>query len=359
VDGVVFSLVELAKKGMVEDNYNTKQKDLKNFKENLVSFWDTLVHECQNGPLFDGSLFQKIKDYVVALSCTPPRVYRQVASLVGLQLVTSLISVAKTLSGQRETTQRQLNAEKKKQTDGPIVESLNKKLAHTHKSITYLEELMRKIFSGLFMHRYRDVDPEIRMSCIKSLGIWVVSYPSLFLQDIYLKYLGWTLNDKNAGVRRTSILALQSLYEVDENIPSLGLFTERFYSRMIQLADDVDISVAVSAIGLIKQLLRHQLLSDDDLGPLYDLLIDEPPLIRRAIGELVYDHLIAQNIKTSQSGARDGNNDSSEVHIGRMLQILREFSDDPVLSSYVIDDIWDDMKAMKVYSVLFQLILSV
>jgi len=46
------------------------------------------------------------------------------------------------------------------------------------------------------MHRYRDVDPEIRMSCIKSLGIWVVSYPSLFLQDIYLKYLGWTLNDK-------------------------------------------------------------------------------------------------------------------------------------------------------------------
>ena len=48
---------------------------------------------------------------------------------------------------------------------------------------------------------------------------------------------------------------------------------------------------------------RHQLLSDDDLGPLYDLLIDEPPMIRRAIGELVYDHLIAQNIKTS-SGAR-------------------------------------------------------
>lgn len=49
---------------------------------------------------------------------------------------------------------------------------------------------------------------------------------------------------------------------------------------------------------------RHQLLSDDDLGPLYDLLIDEPPMIRRAIGELVYDHLIAQNIKTSHPGAR-------------------------------------------------------
>lgn len=358
VDDIVVSLVDLARKGLVEDNYNSKQKDLKNFKENLVSFWDNLVLECQNGPLFDSILFQKIKDYVVALSCTPPRVYRQVASLIGLQLVTSFISVAKTLSGQRETTQRQLNAEKRKQSDGPLVESLNKRLAVTHEHITYLEELMRKIFSGLFMHRYRDVDPEIRMSCIRALGIWVVSYPSLFLQDIYLKYLGWTLNDKNAGVRRTSILALQSLYEVDDNIPSLGLFTERFYARMIQLADDIDVSVAVSAIGLIKQLLRHQLLSDDDLGPLYDLLIDEPPMIRRAIGELVYDHLIAQNIKTSHPGARDGENEPSEVHIGRMLQILREFSEDPVLSSYVIDDIWDDMKAMKDWRCMISVLLD-
>lgn len=49
---------------------------------------------------------------------------------------------------------------------------------------------------------------------------------------------------------------MQILYEVDDNIPSLGLFTERFYTRMIQLADDIDVSVAVSAIGLIKQLLR-------------------------------------------------------------------------------------------------------
>ena len=39
----------------------------------------------------------------------------------------------------------------------------------------------------------------------------------------------------------------------------------------------------------------------------------------------------------------------SEVHLGRMLQILREFSTDPILSTYVIDDVWEYMKAMKVY----------
>lgn len=64
---------------------------------------------------------------------------------------------------------------------------------------------------------------------------------------------------KNAGVRKASVLALQNLYEVDDNVPSLGLFTERFSNRMIELADDIDISVAVCGIGLVKQLLRYLL----------------------------------------------------------------------------------------------------
>lgn len=79
---------------------------------------------------------------------TPPRVYRQVASLMGLQLVTSYITVAKMLGAQRETTRRQLDAEKKKRTEGPRVESLNKRFSTTHEKITMLEEMMRKIFTG-------------------------------------------------------------------------------------------------------------------------------------------------------------------------------------------------------------------
>ena len=46
------------------------------------------------------------------------------------------------------------------------------------------------------------------------------------------------------------------------------------------------------------------------------------------------------------------NDSSSEVHLDRMLRILREFSQefsqDPVLSIYVIDDVWEYMEAMKV-----------
>lgn len=62
------------------------------------------------------------------------------------------------------------------------------------------------------MHRYRDVDPDIRMSCISSLGIWIVSYPSLFLQDLYLKYLGWTLNDKVRFVHVNSYIIFSHFF---------------------------------------------------------------------------------------------------------------------------------------------------
>lgn len=85
---------------------------------------------------------------MLIISSTPPRVYRQVASLIGLQLVTSFITVAKTLGAQRETTQRQLNAEKKKRIEGPRLESLNKRLSMTHDKIVALEDMMRKIFTG-------------------------------------------------------------------------------------------------------------------------------------------------------------------------------------------------------------------
>lgn len=54
-------------------------------------------------------------------------------------------------------------------------------------------------------------------------------------------------------------------------------------------------------------------------------------------------YLLSQNICSGEDDK------TSEVHLGRMLQILREFPDDPILSAYVIDDIWDDMKAMKVW----------
>lgn len=52
----------------MEDYHNSKKKEFKNFKDNLIFFWDSLVTECQSGPLFDGELFDRCTDYIIALS---------------------------------------------------------------------------------------------------------------------------------------------------------------------------------------------------------------------------------------------------------------------------------------------------
>lgn len=43
---------------------------------------------------------------------------------------------------------------------------------------------------------FRDAIAEIRAICIEEIGIWMKMYSDAFLNDSYLKYVGWTMHDK-------------------------------------------------------------------------------------------------------------------------------------------------------------------
>jgi len=66
--------------------------------------------------------------------------------------------------------------------------------------------LVNSTVRGVFVHRYRDHVPDIRATCLQELGVWMRSDPETFLNDGYLKYLGWMLSDKvivlAAAIRR-------------------------------------------------------------------------------------------------------------------------------------------------------------
>lgn len=42
----------------------------------------------------------------------------------------------------------------------------------------------------------RDAIAEIRAICIEEIGVWMKLYSDAFLNDSYLKYVGWTLHDR-------------------------------------------------------------------------------------------------------------------------------------------------------------------
>lgn len=68
-------------------------------------------------------------------------------------------------------------------------------------------------FVSVFVHRFRDVDPSVRALSGQKLGQWMLHYPHLFLQDSYLKYLGWMLNDRDTTVRQAALVSILHLHE--------------------------------------------------------------------------------------------------------------------------------------------------
>lgn len=47
-----------------------------------------------------------------------------------------------------------------------------------------------------FVFSSSDAIAEIRAICIEEIGVWMKMYSDAFLNDSYLKYVGWTLHDR-------------------------------------------------------------------------------------------------------------------------------------------------------------------
>ena len=62
--------------------------------------------------------------------------------------------------------------------------------------LLYIPDFFCLCACSVFVHRCRDVEAIIRTECIKHLGEWMEQYPSYFLDNNYLRYIGWLLNDK-------------------------------------------------------------------------------------------------------------------------------------------------------------------
>lgn len=88
------------------------------------------------------------------------------------------------------------------------------------------------------------------------IGIWMKKFHQNFLDDSYLKYIGWTLHDKVGEVRLKCLQALQPLYSTEELKGKLELFTSKFKDRIVAMTLDKEYDVAVQAVKLV--ILIHK-----------------------------------------------------------------------------------------------------
>ncbi|KAM4555694.1 cohesin subunit SA-2 [Odontesthes bonariensis] len=327
-----------------EDSVNyplsTVGPQMKRFKAGICEFARVLVRSCRNSLIYDEFLFPSLLALLTGMSDSQVRAFRHTSTLLAMKLMTGLVEVAVTVSLQLQTTQRQYELEKSKQPNDRAsdrLEELQATISELRENREELSSMMNATFRGVFVHRYRDRLPEIRASCILELGLWLKTDPEDFLNDGCLKYLGWTLHDKQSPVRLQCVRALQGLYQEEEFIGRLELFTSRFKERILSMVLDKDSDVAVEVINLLLMIQQRTEdgLREEECGHIYPLVYASHRGRASAAGAFLCSKL--KSVIASDKEGNDKSNNAAFFQILISFYIESEFHEH---GAYLVDSLW-------------------
>ncbi|KAL4076765.1 hypothetical protein V8B97DRAFT_2084279 [Scleroderma yunnanense] len=296
-DGVVDAL-DTFTEGLKQENspiypLTSKLPAFKRFRASLSELIERIVlAAAELGSLYTSDLITTLQAWVVAMSSSQIRSFRHTATVVALEVETALCQVAATVEKEAQILSRQREGERKRKANnkasGVREKDLDDKAIQVRKRRAALAEYLKEIVDGVFVHRYRDLDPNIRAECVKSLGSWFTHYPAHFLDTSYLRYVGWVLSDSSTPVRLEAVRALTAVYAQSEYVGSLTHFTERFKPRLLEMAGgDAELGVRTTVIGVLSAIDGHGLLEDEERERICLLVYDAEVRVRRAVAAFV------------------------------------------------------------------------
>uniref|UniRef100_A0AAY4EWZ2 SCD domain-containing protein n=1 Tax=Denticeps clupeoides TaxID=299321 RepID=A0AAY4EWZ2_9TELE len=282
-----------------------------------------------------------------------------------MKLMTALVNVALNLSINQDNTQRQYDSERNKMAGKRANEKLElllEKRKELQENQDEIENMMNSIFKGIFVHRYRDAIAEIRAICIEEIGVWMKMYSDAFLNDSYLKYVGWTLHDRQGEVRLKCLKALQNLYTNRELFPKLELFTNRFKDRIVSMTLDKEYDVAVEAIRLVTLILQgsEDALSNEDCENVYHLVYSAHRPVAVAAGEFLHRKLFSRHDPQAEEAlAKRRGRNSPNGNLVRMLVLFFLESELHEHAAYLVDSLWDSSQdLLKDWECMTELLLE-
>ncbi|KAI0672301.1 hypothetical protein C8Q78DRAFT_1026321 [Trametes maxima] len=301
-DGVVDALDDFTEVLKKDDTpiypLTSKLPMFKKFRKSLSEFLERLIiSSAELGSLYTSDLMPTLQTWVIAMSSSQLRSFRHTATVIALEVETALCDVAASVEKEAEVVSRQREGERKRKAAGNKGKAgsareteLEKKAAEVRERRSKLAEFLKEFVDGVFVHRYRDLDPNIRAECVRAMGLWFKKYPGHFLDGAYLRYVGWVLSDAHTQVRLEAVRALALAYEQTAYIGAAALqhFTERFKPRLVEMAvGDVELSVRVAVVQVLQTIDGHGLLEDEQRQQLCLLVFDEEARVRRAVSGFV------------------------------------------------------------------------
>ncbi|EMP35413.1 Cohesin subunit SA-2, partial [Chelonia mydas] len=318
----------------------------KKFKSSFCEFIGVLVRQCQYSIIYDEYMMDTVISLLTGLSDSQVRAFRHTSTLAAMKLMTALVNVALNLSINMDNTQRQYEAERNKiigKRANDRLELLLQKRKELQENQDEIENMMNAIFKGVFVHRYRDAIAEIRAICIEEIGIWMKMYSDAFLNDSYLKYVGWTMHDKQGEVRLKCLTALQGLYYNKELNSKLELFTSRFKDRIVSMTLDKEYDVAVQAIKLLTLVLQssEEVLTAEDCENVYHLVYSAHRPVAVAAGEFLYKKLFSRREPEDDGLLKRRGRQGPNANLVKTLVFFFLESELHEHAAYLVDSMWD------------------
>ncbi|NXH61248.1 STAG2 protein, partial [Rhabdornis inornatus] len=318
----------------------------KKFKANFCEFIAVLVQQCQCSILYDNYLMDTVISLLTGLADSMVRAFRHTSTLAAMKLLTAVVSVHLNLDVNKHNAQRLYEVEKKrisgKRTSYRLDQLERKRKEYEHKLLE-IQNMMNAIFKGTFLNRYRDVIPEIRATCIEEIGSWIKTYPDAFLNDSYLKYVGWMLYDKQAEVRLKCLLGLQGIYSRKELASRMDLFTNRFKDRIVSMPLDKDHEVAVQAMKLLMLMSQNceDVLSAEDCEMLYQFVYATHRPLAVAAGEFLYKRWLLSHEGDKEVQPKGGGKFGTSTD--QLKRLIRFFLESELHKhvAYLVDSLWD------------------
>lgn len=334
----------------------------KRFKSNFCEFLMLLVNQCQYSIIYDQFMTDILITFLIALADSQVRAFRHTATLAVLKIMTGLVDVLLALSVAKDANQRQYENERQKsqlKRAADRIDMLTNKRKEIEENEYEIQNFINFIFKAVFIHRYRDICSDIRCVCITEIGEWMRRCPAKFLDDTFLKYIGWTLYDKTAECRLKCLQSLEPLYEQDDLQSKLELFTSRFKNRIVEMSLDKDPDVSVQAIKLLTLIIKNSdsALEDKYCENLYELVYHSNRQIAQAAGEFLNQKLFIKVENPPSEFKRGKKQTENSVFIQLLCQFLieSELHDHP---AYLVDAMWDIHPMLKDWECMTDLLLE-
>ncbi|KDN44143.1 hypothetical protein K437DRAFT_294942 [Tilletiaria anomala UBC 951] len=283
------------------------------FVKSLSDFLGRLYRSAAEADLFDDDEFlPSIVAWVSALSSSTLRSFRHTATFIALSSTTHMNLIVQDLRREHSLAVRQRDLEKKKaRQDKGRIRELESRVINAEEDSIVVERFLEDMISSVFVHRYRDSDPNIRADCVHELGLWMRDYPDKYLRGAYFRYLGWLLSDQDAKARLTSINAMFSLYEKGNFRSSVRHFTDLFKPRLLEMAtSDVDVDVRCATLQLAASMHEHGIFEEEDLDVLALQIFSADAKVRLAAAPFVAS-MISKRVDVIKEDIRDSRSSKS------------------------------------------------